>query len=230
MPTPSLGLPYIVQGQAQKEVSHNEALNLIDAVVQLSVKGRTLVNPPASPANGERWIVPTGATGAWVGQTNKIALFVDGAWRFVSPRDGWLAFVENEGTVVYASGGWQSFIVLTVNGAGLGMDIREEEIVCSGASVTTTIAIPARSIALAVSVRTTLAITGAASFDCGISGNAAKFGGALGIGLGSTNIGVIGPEAFYADTPIILTAIGGNFTGGRVRVAIQFLTFSAPTT
>ena len=229
MPTPYLGLPYIAQGQAQKEIAHNEALNLLDAVVQLAVKGRTTVNPPASPAEGDRWIIPSGATGAWAGQTNKIALWKDGFWRFFTPRDGWLAFVQDEGTVVYAAGGWQSFIVLTVNGAGLGMDIAEEEVVCAGASVATTIAIPARSIALAVSVRTTLAITGAASFNCGISGDLSKFGGSLGVALGSTNIGVIGPQAFYANAPIILTAVGGGFTGGKVRVAAQFLTFAAPT-
>lgn len=229
MPTPYLGLPYIAQGQAQKEIAHNEALNLLDAVVQLAVKGRTAVNPPVAAAEGERWIVPPGATGAWAGQTNKVALWKDGFWRFFTPQDGWLAFVQDEGTVVYAAGGWQSFIVLTVNGAGLGMDIAEEEVVCSGASVTTTIFFPARSIALAVSVRTTLAITGASSFNCGISGDLSKFGGSLGIALGSTNIGVIGPTAFYSNTPLVLTAVGGNFTGGKVRVAAQFLTFAAPT-
>lgn len=227
--TANLLLPFIVQGQAQKEVTHNEALTLLDALVQLSVKGRTLLNPPVSPTEGDRWIVPAGATGAWTSHTGKVALWKDSLWRFFPPREGWLAFVEDEGTVVYAAGGWQSFIVLTVNGAGLGMDIREEEVVCSGTSVATTIVIPARSIALAVSVRTTLAITGAASFDCGIAGNQSKFGGSLGIALGSTNIGVIGPEAFYSDTAVVLTANGGGFAGGKVRVAIHILTFSAPT-
>jgi hypothetical protein len=226
--SPNLGLPYIDQNQSQKHVTHNEALMLLDAMVQISVKGRTTPTPPASPAEGERWIVPAGATGAWAGKTGAIALWKDGAWTFFTPVTGWLAFVENEGTVVYAAGGWQSRIVVTNNGAAIGMDIGEEEAVCSGASVTTSIAIPARAIVLAVSVRSTEAITGASSFDCGIASEPAKFGGALGIAPGSTNIGVIGPTAFYADTPIMLTANGGNFTGGKVRVAIQYLTFSAP--
>ena len=95
MPTPYLGLPYIAQGQAQKEIAHNEALNLLDAVVQLAVKGRTTVNPPVAPAEGERWIIPPGATGAWAGQTNKVALWKDGFWRFFTPQDGWLAFVQD---------------------------------------------------------------------------------------------------------------------------------------
>ena len=70
---------------------------------------------------------------------------------------------------------------------------------------------------------------GASSFNCGISGDLSKFGGSLGIALGSTNIGVIGPTAFYSNTPVVLTAVGGNFTGGKVRVAAQFITFAAPT-
>lgn len=33
MATPHLALPYIVQAQAQKEVTHNEALNRLDVLV-----------------------------------------------------------------------------------------------------------------------------------------------------------------------------------------------------
>ena len=73
------------------------------------------------------------------------------------------------------------------------------------------------------------AITGATSYDCGITGEAQKFGGSLGIAAGSTNRGVIGPQAFYADTPIRLTARGGNFTGGAVRIAIHLLTVELPS-
>ena len=227
--TPNLGLPYIDQNQSQKHVTHNEALKLLDAIVQISVKGRTTTAPPASPVDGERWIVPSGATGAWAGKTDNIALWKDGFWTFFAPAVGWRAFVENEGTVVYAGGGWQSHIVFTNNGAAIGMRISEEEVVCAGASVQTSIVIPARSIVLAVSLRTTQAITGASSFDCGIAGEASKFGGSNGVALGFINIGVIGPQPFYADTPLLLTANGGDFTGGRVRVAIQFLTFAAPS-
>ena len=43
------------------------------------------------------------------------------------------------------------------------------------------------------------------------------------------DIGVIGPQAFYADTPIVLTARGGSFTGGSVRIAIHYLTLGGPS-
>ncbi|MBO9422911.1 hypothetical protein J7481_25625 [Labrenzia sp. R4_2] len=74
-----------------------------------------------------------------------------------------------------------------------------------------------------MSTRTTTAITGAASYDCGISGETSKFGGSLGIAEGSTNAGVIGPQAFYSDTNVRLTADGGSFTAGAVKVALHYL-------
>jgi hypothetical protein len=88
--------------------------------------------------------------------------------------------------------------------------------------------IPDRAIVLGVSTRTVTAITGAASYDCGIAGEPAKFGGSLGIAAGSTNSGVIGPQAFYAPTPVRLTANGGGFTGGAVRVAVHYLMTRGP--
>lgn len=115
------------------------------------------------------------------------------------------------------------------NDSTTGVAVSEELLSgLSGASVTSTITIPDRSICLGVSVHTETAITGATSFDCGIAGDTSKFGGSLGISAGASNRGVIGPTAFYADTPIVLTANGGNFTGGAVRIAIHTLTVGAP--
>jgi len=116
------------------------------------------------------------------------------------------------------------------NGAAIGLHVEGELLAgLSGASVTSSIAIPNRAIVLAVSTRTVAAVLGATSWDCGIAGEPAKFGGSLGVAAGSTNVGVIGPHAFYAPTPIVLTANGGNFTGGDVRIAIQYLLATAPT-
>ncbi|MBI3672548.1 MAG: DUF2793 domain-containing protein, partial [Rhizobiales bacterium] len=211
MPTPHLGLPYIDQGQAQKEVTHNQALKLLDGLVQLSVKDRVTTAPPASPSEGDRWIVPSGATGVWAGKTNQIALWTDAAWTYFVPLAGWVCFIEAEGVVVYANSAWQSVSVLTANGASIGMNINEQEVVVSGATTDTAIVIPARAIVLAVSTRTTVAITGAASYDCGEAGGIAnKFGGTLGVALNSTNIGVVGPTAYYTDTAVRLTANGGS--------------------
>ena len=87
--TPNLGLPFIEGSQAQKHVTHNEALRILDAAIQVAVLDLTRTAPPSSPAEGERHVVALGATGAWAGHGNAIATWQDGAWAFLVPRTGW---------------------------------------------------------------------------------------------------------------------------------------------
>lgn len=91
-----LGLPYLLAAQAQKHVTHNEALRMLDAMVQLSVLDRTRTVPPASPVDGDRHIVATGATGLWAGWDLNVAFWVDGVWMRLVPRPGWLAWIAAE--------------------------------------------------------------------------------------------------------------------------------------
>ena len=105
--TTHLLLPYILAAQAQKHVTHNEALRILDGLVQLSVIDRDLAAPPASPADGDRYIVGSGATGDWAGWDLNVALWTDGAWLRLPPRTGWRAWVEDEGLLlVYDGAGW----------------------------------------------------------------------------------------------------------------------------
>ena len=62
--TPRLRLPLIAAAQAQKHVTHNEALRLLYALVQLAVIDRATAAPPAAPTEGDCHIVAAGATGA----------------------------------------------------------------------------------------------------------------------------------------------------------------------
>ncbi len=94
--TPNLNLPYIIAAQAQKHVTHNEAIRALDAVVQLSVLDQSLTSPPVSPAEGDRYIVASGATGDWLGEDNNIAAYQDGTWMFYVPIEGWVAWVADE--------------------------------------------------------------------------------------------------------------------------------------
>jgi flagellin-like hook-associated protein FlgL len=89
-------LPYILAAQAQKHVAVNEALRLLDGLVQLAVLDRHLTAPPASPDDGARYIVASGAVGAWAGWDLNVAYRVDGAWMRLVPRPGWLAWVVDE--------------------------------------------------------------------------------------------------------------------------------------
>lgn len=102
--SPSLGLPYIQPAQAQKHVTHNEALRLLDALVQPNVIDRTNIVPPATPTDGDRYIVPAGATGAWAAQDGNIALADAGNWSFFTPQKGWLVTVQAETTALIWNG------------------------------------------------------------------------------------------------------------------------------
>ena len=94
--SPILSLPLLQASQAQKHVTHNEALMQLDLLVQLTVTDRTRTAPPPGPIEGQRHIIAAAPTGAWAGQAGKIALWLDGAWQFVTPLTGWRAWVTAE--------------------------------------------------------------------------------------------------------------------------------------
>lgn len=109
--TDKLKLPYIMAGQAQKHITHNKALQRLDALVQLSVLARDLTSPPAAPAAGDCYIVAPGATGAWSGKEGHVAAYLDGAWLDLMPGTGWRAWVEAESTnVVWDGAAWNEIV------------------------------------------------------------------------------------------------------------------------
>lgn len=105
--SPILSLPYIQPSQAQKHVTHNEALRQLDAVVQLAVISAELTTPPVTPQEGDRYIVATGATDIWSGQDTAVAVWADSAWTFHRPLVGWRADVQGSGAALRFDGtGW----------------------------------------------------------------------------------------------------------------------------
>lgn len=94
--TTHLALPLIAAGQAQKHVTHNEALLAIDALLHCAVKDKDLAAPPGAPAEGDRYIVAAAPSGAWAGKAGQVAAWQDGVWRFYAPKAGWIAFVFDE--------------------------------------------------------------------------------------------------------------------------------------
>jgi len=102
--TPNLKLPYIAPAQAQKHVTHNEAIRALDALLHIAVEDRDLADPPAEPADGVRYIIADAAAGTWAGQSNAIAAYQDGAWAFYLPREGWIAWVTDEDLLVIWDG------------------------------------------------------------------------------------------------------------------------------
>ena len=109
-----LRLPYIAASQAQKHVTHNEALTLLDTLCQASVIDKDLTTPPVSPAEGDCYIVAATGTGDWTGWDGRIARFIDGEWRSYLPGagggEGWLVYVQDEANLYVLVGGtWTLF-------------------------------------------------------------------------------------------------------------------------
>lgn len=107
--SPHLDMPYLMPSQAQKHVTHNEALQQIDTVVQLSVKAFEATTPPGAPEEGMRYALGENATGAWAGQDGKLAQWSATAWQFFDPQEGWRAWGETEQMIkVYFGGAWHT--------------------------------------------------------------------------------------------------------------------------
>jgi hypothetical protein len=104
--TARLKLPHLVSLQELNAVTWNEALEQIDALVDLHLLGQFVNTPPASPQDGDAYLIGGAPTGAWTGYAYKIASCRDGAWRFYQPFNGLSAFVAGT-VIVYVNGVWQ---------------------------------------------------------------------------------------------------------------------------
>ena len=85
--TARLKLPLLAAGQAQKEVTHNEALLLLDLLVA-TVGNAPSNDPPNGPTEGAVLICGKAPQGEWIGQANSLAVYTAGGWRFAPPVEG----------------------------------------------------------------------------------------------------------------------------------------------
>lgn len=139
--SPALGLPYLQPSQAQKHVTHNEALRILDAVTQLSIAEPPRTDPPAGAEDGDRYIAAADATSEWAGQDGAICLFVDSAWQFFTPQTGWRADVASTGeTLRFDGAGWvtlSDIAGLTELGLGTAADTTNRLAVAGPATLLT---------------------------------------------------------------------------------------------
>ncbi|MCZ8314950.1 DUF2793 domain-containing protein [Phreatobacter sp.] len=118
--TPRLSLPLLAAAQAQKHVTHNEALVLLDRLVHL-VAADLRDAPPVAPADGAAYLVGPAATGAFAGHAGALATFTDGAWRFDAPAPGWLCWLEAEAaSVIYDGTAWRDLKPRSADRLGIG--------------------------------------------------------------------------------------------------------------
>jgi hypothetical protein len=90
--TTNLGLELISTSQSQKEVTFADAMNRVDHLLHGKAQSMFFFNPPTG-VEGQMYIVASGATGAWLAQSGKLAYFIGGGWYFVTPRTGMIVFV-----------------------------------------------------------------------------------------------------------------------------------------
>ena len=118
-----LALPLIQPAQAQKHVTHNEALVILDMATQLVVQGFEQITPPASPETGALYALGATPQGAWAGQGGRLALWWDAAWRFFVPQEGWRAGLAGSAQgFVHQAGAWVAQEIATDNLAQIGVN------------------------------------------------------------------------------------------------------------
>jgi Protein of unknown function (DUF2793) len=138
----NLGLPYLEAAQAQKHVTVNEALTRLDALVHLAVISRVVATPPVAPALGDRYLLPVSPAGVWATQGGKLAMWLDGAWNYAMPREGWQLWVSDENVALsYDGAAWVAGGVPTslqnmqVVGINASADVTNKLVVASAATL-----------------------------------------------------------------------------------------------
>ena len=102
--TPNLNLSLLANKQALRSTFHDDALKDLDTLVMLSAIDRDLSSPPASPSDGDRYIVKAPGSGdpAWV--DDNVVVYIDGGWTSYAPQVGWTCWVADEQLLLAWSG------------------------------------------------------------------------------------------------------------------------------
>jgi hypothetical protein len=153
-------LPLLSAGQAQKEITHNEAILAIDRQLHLAVQSRALATPPETALAGSAYIVAAGAGGAWAGQGGNIASHDGFGWHFAVPVTGCIAWIVDEAAFSVYAGGWS-----TGGWPAKGLRVAGRELL---AAAPATIANPVGGVVVDIECRATLALLLTALKDQGI--------------------------------------------------------------
>lgn len=245
--SPNLILPYIQASQAQKHITHNEAIKLLDGVVQLAVISRVLTAPPGSPVDGDRYIVGSAATGIWSGWDLNVAFYADGAWTRLIPRPGWLAYsIADAGFFGWTGAAWAA-----VGGGGGGggptfpdntfgitdnadpTKIARFDVSGIATGTTRTFSLPNTTSTLAV-LAATQTFTGSTTFSGTFDVSAATASLGTSTGTSTANVGTGATLTATTKTVNIGTAgVSGSTTGinigSAVAGALGTLVINSPT-
>jgi Protein of unknown function (DUF2793) len=129
MDTPRHALPMLSVAQAHKEVTHNEALILLDFLINPLAQARTSLVPANLGVSdaGKCWIIGNAASGAWTGHEADIACWTGDAWRFISPREGMqIRLVSSNSIEIFINNQWlaPSSVNNAMGGVTIDMEAR----------------------------------------------------------------------------------------------------------
>jgi hypothetical protein len=230
--THQFDLPMIQSSQAQKHVTVNEALARLDALSQLRFVSRSVSIPPLDASDGETYFTASSATDDWAGQGDRIALFSNGGWIYLDAKIGWRAWIEDEATEVQFDGSNWVAVGSVDDGGTQCRTLEFDHTVVGGATNLTVVPIPSHASVLGVSGRVTeaLSVTSGTSWQIGVTGSDGRYGDQYGLSTNSYALGMSGqPQTYYSDTPLLLTAQGGEFVGGVIRLRIHYIALTPPS-
>ncbi|MBU2935629.1 MULTISPECIES: DUF2793 domain-containing protein [Pacificibacter] len=232
--TTRFSLPLLQAAQAQKHVTVNEAITRLDGLMQLRLQSVTENTPPLTPQEGDAYSVANSAVNDWAGFEGNLALYVSGGWVFVPVTLGMRAYiVDQNGWAAFDGTTWQMGLQsLSSHGAGMQILVKEiDHPIAAGATSAVTLALPGQAVVYGVTGRVLSDITGTLTgFSVGVSGSSNRYGAGLSLSSGSWMRGLTGaPLTYYSDEDLILTAEGGDFAAGDIRLAIHYAQFSLPT-
>ncbi len=232
--TAKLRLPLVQPSQAQKHVTVNEALARLDSLTQVSVVSRNVTVPPTDALDGACYLVPAGATAAWTGHVNEIAIRSNNGWVFVPLIEGWRIWVADEGQALdWVAGALVSGLVArSAAGTTTQFKIWEyDQTLVSGSVVDGAEEVPGTVLVFGLTGRVLTALGGSLSdWQLGHGASADRYGSGLGLGAGSWVRGLTGqPQTYYGGFRPKFTANGGDFGGGTVRIAIHYMELGLPS-
>jgi hypothetical protein len=146
--TPRLGLPLLQAAQAQKHVTVNEALVLLDGVAQMTLLSAQSTTPPTLANDGDCYGIPVGSVNEWAGSNGEIAIYSNGGWVFVVPQKGWKSWISDKSAPAIFDGAvWVvGAVAVSLNNAATVFEVLEiEHTITAGTTDTAIAAIPAFS-------------------------------------------------------------------------------------
>ena len=230
--TVNLGLPKLQPAQAQKHVTVNEALTRLDGVTQMVLVSRNVTVPPAAVADGVVYGVPAGAVNAWAGEDGKLALGANGGWVFLTPRAGWRAWIADEACQAIHDGqDWLCDVVSMTPGGAYTQcrTIEFEHDITPGSDNTLAVDLPAKTVILAITMSVLETVTGTLSgFSVGHDWSTDRYANGLSLNQGAQHMGIRAPGIYFNDQDVQLTAEGGDFAGGKLRVVYHLIHMQPP--